>query len=139
MLYVVKDFWRVLLNLLGVRDILAIGTDHRGGFFSRLLTQRGYDVRTAADGSEGLRWMEESLPDVLLVDIFMPEQDGLETIRLVRRAFPTLPIVAMSGGGFGYRAGDILTVARDFGAQSTFTKPFAPEALLTALQAVINR
>lgn len=105
---------------------------------TRLLTQSGYEVRTAADGSEGLHCMEESLPDVLLVDIFMPERDGLETIRLVRQAFPQVPIIAMSGGGMAYRSDDILTVARDFGARYTFTKPFAPEELLSVLQAVIN-
>ena len=104
----------------------------------RLLTHSGYDVLEAADGSEGLRCMAEFLPDVLLVDIFMPEQDGIETIRLVRQAFPQVPIVAISGGGFVYQAGNILTVAHDFGAQYTFTKPFAPEALLAALQDLIR-
>jgi two-component system, chemotaxis family, chemotaxis protein CheY len=105
---------------------------------TRLFTQSGYDVRTAADGSEGLRCMVEILPDVLLVDIFMPERDGIETIRLVRRAFPQVPIMAMSGGIAHHEAGDVLTAARDFGAQYTFTKPFAPEVLLAALRTILG-
>jgi CheY-like chemotaxis protein len=106
--------------------------------FTRLLTHSGYDVRTAADGNEGLRCMAQSLPDVLLVDIYMPERDGIETIRHVRRAFPQVPIMAMSGGTARHEAGNVLAAAHDFGAQYTFTKPFAPEVLLAALQAVIN-
>jgi DNA-binding response OmpR family regulator len=106
--------------------------------FTRLFTQSGYDVRTAADGSEGLRCMAQSLPDVLLLDIFMPARDGLETIRLVRRAFPQVPIIAMSGGTSRHEASNVLTVAHDFGVQYTFTKPFAPEALLAALRTVIG-
>jgi CheY-like chemotaxis protein len=106
--------------------------------FIRLLTQSGYDVLEAADGNEGLRCMAESLPDVLLVDIFMPERDGLETIRLVRRAFPQVPIMAMSGGTAFHLPSDVLTAARDFGAQHTFTKPFAPEELLAALQIALG-
>jgi CheY-like chemotaxis protein len=106
--------------------------------FRRLLTQSGYDVMEAANGKEGLQCLAEGLPDVLLVDIFMPEQDGIETIRRVRQAFPHVPIVALSGGGSVYREGDVLTAARDFGARYTFTKPCAPEELLAALQAVTN-
>lgn len=56
---------------------------------TRLLTQSGYDVRTAADGSEGLRSMAEFLPEVLLVDIFMSGQDGLKGL-LVERKKETL-------------------------------------------------
>jgi DNA-binding response OmpR family regulator len=106
--------------------------------FTRLLTRSGYEVCTAADGNEGLRCMAQSLPDVLLVDIYMPERDGLEIILLVRRAFPQVPIIAMSGGTARHEAGDVLTAAHDFGARYTFTKPFAPEVLLAALQAVIG-
>ena len=105
---------------------------------TRLLTQSGYEVRTAADGSEGLRCMAESLPDVLLVNIFMPKRDGLETIRLVCRAFSQVAIIAMSGGKSRHEAGDVLTAAHEFGARYTFTKPFAPEALLAALRTMIG-
>ena len=105
---------------------------------TRLLTHSGYDVRTAADGNEGLRCMVESLPDVLLVDIFMPERDGLETIRLVRRAFPQVPTVAISGGTAFHHPGGVLAAAYDFGARYTFTKPVAPELLLAALRTVIE-
>ena len=103
-----------------------------------LLTQSGYDVLEAMNGDEGLQRLVDGEPDVLLVDIFMPVQDGIETIRLVLQAFPQVPIVAMSGGWLTYHADDILTVARDFGAQYTFTKPVAPEALLAAVQNVIG-
>jgi DNA-binding response OmpR family regulator len=103
----------------------------------RLLAQSGYEVVEAATGYEGLRCMVACPPDVLLLDIFMPDQDGIEIIRRVRHSFPHVPIVAMSGGS-SYREHDVLTAARDFGARATFTKPFAPDALLATLQAVIG-
>jgi DNA-binding response OmpR family regulator len=117
--------------------ILVVDDDAAFRFaLTRLLTQSGYEVCTADDGSEGLRCMAQSRPDVLLVDIYMPQQDGIETIRLVHRAFPQVPIIAMSGGTARHEPGNVLMAARKFGAQYTFTKPFAPEVLLAALQTI---
>ncbi len=104
----------------------------------RLLEQQGYEVVTAADGREGLQCVTEHSPDVVLVDIFMPEQDGIETIRQMRRAFPHLPIIALSGGNRVYRADEVLAIARDFGARYAFRKPVAPDALLAAVQALLT-
>jgi DNA-binding response OmpR family regulator len=105
---------------------------------THLFTQSGYEVRTADDGDDVLRCMEESLPDVLLIDIFMPTQEGIETIRQVHQAFPQVPIIAISGGT-GYQGPDVaLTAARDFGVRYTFTKPFDTKELLAAVRTLLR-
>ncbi len=119
--------------------ILVIDDDAAVRFaLCRLLEQQGYEVVTAGDGQEGLQCVTARCPDLLLVDIFLPEMDGIETIRWVRRRFPPLPIIAMSGGSRVYGAGEVLAVARDFGAQYTFRKPIAPDALLVAVRALLK-
>ena len=119
--------------------ILVIDDDAAVRFaLCRLLEQQGYEVVTAGDGQEGLQCVTARCPDLLLVDIFLPEMDGIETIRWVRRRFPHLPIIAMSGGSRVYGAGEVLAVARDFGAQYTFRKPIAPGALLVAVQTLLR-
>jgi CheY-like chemotaxis protein len=120
-----------MTRILGIDDDAAFRS-----VLTRLLTQSGYDVLEATNGNEGLQRLADSTPDVLLVDIFMPEQDEIETIRLVRQAFPQVPILAMSGGAPFHHTGDVLVAARAFGAWYTFTKPHAPEALLAALRTV---
>jgi DNA-binding response OmpR family regulator len=107
------------------------------GALRHLFTQGGYEVIEAADGYDGLRSIVACPPDVLLLDILLPDLNGIQIIRIVRRSFPHVPIIAMSGGSL-YRGRDVLLAARDFGARATFTKPFAPEALLATLQAVIG-
>jgi two-component system chemotaxis response regulator CheY len=102
-----------------------------------VLEAAGYEVVEADDGQAGLRLHREHSPDLVLVDIFMPEQDGLEFIRELRARDPRAKIVAMSGGG---RAGmlDVLKAAAAFGASRTLAKPFQPRELLTALRDLLG-
>src|SRR6266545_6608532 len=64
---------------------------------SVILERAGHQVLTAQDGRGGLKLLEADQFDLLLIDIFMPEMDGLETIRVLRRSKPALPIIVMSG------------------------------------------
>lgn len=100
------------------------------------LQKFGYEVIEARNGKEALRLQRESGADVMLTDLIMPEQEGLETIQAFRRQFPHVNIIAMSGGG-RYNLTDFLATARLFGAKRTLVKPFAKEALLAAVQAVL--
>jgi CheY-like chemotaxis protein len=65
--------------------------------YKRYLLEKGYEVWTAEDGKAGQRMCREIRPDIVVTDIMMPEQDGFETINLLRTEFPELPIIAMSG------------------------------------------
>lgn len=86
------------------------------------LTRRGWIVRGAEDGREAMQVMESFQPKVLVTDIFMPDIEGLELIRMSRSLLPDLKIIAMSGGGMG--DGDFLPGALGFGADATLRKPF---------------
>ena len=97
-----------------------------------VLEAADYDVLEAADGEAGLRLYHERGADLVVVDIFMPERDGLEVIRALRAAVPGPKILAMSGGGQSAQL-EILKAAAVLGADRTLRKPFQPHQLLTAI------
>jgi DNA-binding response OmpR family regulator len=118
--------------------VLLVDDDHAlRGAVRVVLEGAGYEVIEAADGDAGLRLYREQGADVVLVDVFMPERDGLEMIRALRVAIPRPKIIAMSGGGrIGFD--DVLTAAAAFGAARTLRKPFAPSELLTAIRDLLE-
>jgi DNA-binding response OmpR family regulator len=88
-----------------------------------------HEVVTAPDGRNGVSAFETERPDLVITDIIMPEQGGLETIREIRRRAPDAKIIAMSGGSrFGNS--DSLAMAATLGAADVFSKPFDPHDLL---------
>lgn len=101
------------------------------------LEAAGYDVMEAADGEVGLRLYREHDADLVLVDIFMPERDGLEVIRELRAERPHLKILAVSGGGQRGQV-EILKAATALGASRTLRKPFEPRNLLTAIRELLE-
>lgn len=101
------------------------------------LQSAGYAVETAENGCQALERQREYAADLMLVDIFMPEMDGLETIDSIRSQYPQTRIVAMSSGARGLQ--DYLKIARDIGADATLAKPFARDELLRILRTVLGR
>lgn len=97
-----------------------------------LLGRLGHQVTLAMDGREALRWAELERFDVVISDIVMPNQEGLETIKLLRRMHPGLRIVAMSGGGSA-DSGLYLEMALKMGADCALSKPFTEKELVAAL------
>ncbi|WP_303977892.1 response regulator [Dongia mobilis] len=93
----------------------------------------GHDVTPAGNGREGLEKFAERRPDIVVTDIIMPEQEGIETILAIRRIDQALPIIAMSGGS-SLGAVDFLNAARSFGASRVLNKPFSPKDLIAALK-----
>src|SRR6266480_7062891 len=84
----------------GVARILVMDDDELlRGALRVVLEAAGYEVIEAADGDAGLRLQREQAADLVLVDIFMPERDGLEVIRALRAEIPEPKIISMSGGG----------------------------------------
>jgi CheY-like chemotaxis protein len=102
-----------------------------------VLESARYEVIEAADGAAGLRAYREQGADLVLVDIFMPEQDGLEVIRALRAEAPQAKIVAMSGGGSTGTI-SLLQAAAGLGASRTLAKPFPPRALVTAIRELLE-
>jgi DNA-binding response OmpR family regulator len=97
----------------------------------------GHQVTTAPNGAAALRALESGTFDVIVTDIVMPDMEGLELIRKVRKTHASLPIIAMSGGGTGSTQ-DYLALAANFGAAKTLEKPFALEDLTAAIDEVLG-
>ena len=94
----------------------------------------GYDVVEAEDGCRAMEMLSESRIDLVLMDLVMPGQEGIETIQAIRREMPDTRIIAISGG-FG---GQFLGVAKMLGADATLEKPIAPGALLEKVGEVLQ-
>jgi two-component system, response regulator, stage 0 sporulation protein F len=98
-----------------------------------LLDAHGFRVLTASNGFRALQVIRESAPRVILTDILMPGQDGLELIREIRRAHVNVKIIAMSGGGYVAKT-DYLRYARLLGADATINKPTDTDELIQLLR-----
>lgn len=99
-----------------------------------LLGQKNHQVTTAPDGRRGLTALDSDRFDLLIIDLFMPEMDGLETMRLVRKDRPDLPIVVISGSGSRASMPDFLTMATKLGAVESIPKPFRPNELFEIVE-----
>ena len=98
------------------------------------LRSRAYDVETAATGVDALALAARELPDAVLLDLGLPDMDGVEVIQGLR-GWTTVPIVVLSGRTDAREK----IQALDAGADDYVTKPFAMEELLARLRAVIRR
>ncbi len=88
----------------------------------KLFEGEGYDVLLACDGADGAVQFKEHLPDLVITDLIMPEKEGLETIREIRKITSDTKIIAISGGGIA-KPDMYLDLAKSFGAQAVFKKP----------------
>jgi DNA-binding response OmpR family regulator len=117
--------------------ILVIDDDRAVGMAIRVaLEHEGFAVEVVNDGQAGIERIKVEDFDLLMVDIFMPGMDGLETIRLVREYRPQIPILVMSGMTFRSGPGpapDYLTMATKLGAVRSLKKPFRPRELLAVI------
>jgi len=103
---------------------------------SAVLGLEGHQVLVASDGNEALKIQQSTPANVLVTDIFMPNKDGIETIAAFRKEFPTVKIVAVSGGAPRARQ-DYLQVASQVGADICLPKPFGLEELSNAIKALL--
>jgi DNA-binding response OmpR family regulator len=114
--------------------ILVIDDDvHVRHTLSKILQHSGYDVVTASDGKRAMTLLRSEFPDVVITDIIMPEQEGIETIGMIRHEHPEMKIIAISGGG-RIRNVDFLDMARSLGADDVIPKPFEVDELLDRLR-----
>jgi CheY-like chemotaxis protein len=102
----------------------------------RILEQAGYEVTEAPNGGPALREYRRKRPDLVMTDIVMPEKEGLETIRELRKLDPNAKIIAMSGAGGG--TDQYLTIALRLGAARALAKPFSREEVLTVIAEVLG-
>ncbi|MBN2010794.1 response regulator [candidate division KSB1 bacterium] len=104
-------------------------------FISDCLGGAGHEVFEAENGKEGIKIFKRIHCDLVITDIIMPEMEGIETIRALRKIDPAIKIIAISGGG-KQSAQDYLNIASALGANLTLQKPITQEQLLCAIEIV---
>lgn len=103
----------------------------------KMLEKAGHEVSTALNGREGMELINAKKPDLLITDILMPEKEGLETIMELRKKYPDLKIIAISGGGrFGPEG--YLPGAKLLGADLVFQKPLVQKEFLQAISSLLS-
>ncbi len=103
---------------------------------AKMLMAEGYVVEQAGDGDEGLRLYRQNPFDVVVTDMIMPDKEGIQIIRELRKLDPNIRIIAMSGGGRG-GATDYLKWAKLMGAKRCLSKPIKREELVGAVAEVL--
>ena len=100
---------------------------------TRTLQAAGYETAPAVDGADALEQFRAAPADMVIVDLYMPGQEGLETLSQLRRDYPDVPVIVMSGN----RNREVmLRAAERLGAAYTISKPFEPEELIGLLQSL---
>ncbi|MEX0741267.1 MAG: response regulator [Phycisphaeraceae bacterium] len=107
------------------------------GMVHKTLQRAGFEVVDACDGKVGLERMDEGHFDLVITDMVMPEQEGIETVLALRAKHPQLPILAISGGGRG-KPGDYLAMASKLGAAGTLAKPFDNDELIAVVKELLG-
>ncbi|MCS7337664.1 MAG: response regulator transcription factor [Verrucomicrobiae bacterium] len=101
------------------------------------LKQAGFDVTTAADGEEALRKARAQAPDLIVLDVMLPELDGFEVCKLLRRdpATANIPIIMLTA-----KAAEVdRVVGLELGADDYVTKPFSPRELVLRVRKLLER
>jgi CheY-like chemotaxis protein len=108
------------------------------------LISAGHRVTLATDGKEGVKTFRKGSADLVITDLFMPNQEGLETIRQLQKEFPDIAIIAISGEAGGILTEEfgvvptMLTAARQLGASAVLQKPFMSQELIEMVKSVLE-
>jgi len=103
----------------------------------RALEQEGHQVLDASDGEMGIAVLARHSADVVITDIFMPGQDGIVTLRQIRKRFPTVQVIVMSGGDSTGTL-DLRQDAEFLGAVRSLQKPFTARELVELVRGVLT-
>jgi len=101
----------------------------------RVFEAEGFEVSLVPSADEALTAMENNAFDILLIDVKMPERDGMYLIRAVKKQWPEVPIVVMSG----YPTPETIAEGLHLGAEEFIAKPFTPDELLKIVHEVLQK
>ena len=103
-----------------------------------ILKKEGYEVDEASDGRMGCDMCLEKSYDLVITDLFLPEQDGVQTTHILKKEFSSeIKIIAISGGCSEGRLKHVLNLSKDHGADMTFQKPFNLDDLVKSVNDLI--
>ena len=101
---------------------------------SGLLADEGFEIKTASNGYEGLKIVEEGSPDLVLLDIWMPGIDGIETLKEIKKNYPTIPVIIITGHGTIETA----VKATKLGAYDLIEKPLSIDNIIVTINNALN-
>ena len=116
------------------RILIIDDDDTLRGIIAKSLTHAGHTITQANNGRKGVAQFRANPTDLVITDLVMPEQEGMETIKIMHRDFPNTPVIAMSGGLDGSPL--YLDLTRRLGARITLTKPFTLQQLKSAIDEI---
>ena len=123
-----------MAKILIVEDDVALSQVLRGA-----LMDSGHNVMEAFDGATASKIMKKESIDLVIADIFLPEKDGLDLIREVKKGAPEVKIIAISGGGKHNKDSyTYLKAAMSFGADCRIDKPFDIAELLGSIEELLG-
>ena len=103
--------------------------------YKHVLSREGYEVHTALNGLEAIEKASAILPHMIILDLIMPEQEGIETLLQLHSKHPGIPVVAISGA---IGANEYLHVSSLLGARVALQKPIRPETLVTTVRNILQ-
>ena len=103
-----------------------------------ILTQAGHVVILADDGANASLVPDEPAPELAVVDMLMPERDGIETIGDLQARWPGIKVIAVSSGARGLEPGLLLRAAKALGADATLPKPLEREGFLQLVRSLVG-
>lgn len=119
------------------RILIIDDDDTLRGIIAKSLTHAGHTISQANNGRKGVALFRSAPTDLVITDLVMPEQEGMETIKILHRDFPATPVIAMSGGLDGSPL--YLDLTRRLGAAITLTKPFTLQQLKQAIDEIFSK
>lgn len=105
------------------------------GSCQRVLEEDGFEVLLVTSADETIKAIRDKEPSLLLIDVKMPKRDGIDLMQEVKKKWPYIPIIVMSG----YDTAETIEEAAKMGAATFVAKPFTPDELLGAVRQVIQK
>ena len=131
-----SNMLRRMTNASHTAIVVIEGHPEHLDYLTTLLRRAGYAVIGYATAAKALRHIANEPTSLIITDVFMPELDGFEVLRELKRSHLELPVVAVTGGD--PRHAQFLDAMRHMGASAGFTKPIDPAALLDAVARLIG-
>ncbi len=121
-----------------MHKILVIDDDDQvRTYFKVLLEDNGYSVDTAENGLIGINCLKQEKYEVVILDLLMPEKEGMETLMEMKKSMPEIKVITVSGGGkIGPES--YLSATKILGAEYAFPKPVNQQELLDAVDQIIK-